>query len=200
LVVNVMSLWKAIDMNAAIEPLKAEGYRVREEDAVPLSPLSHEHIDRPARYAFTWPEPVASGGLRPLRYPNHLWKMPRDRRSGCPSRKLEALHPFDFFRFPPHAGSVDSFIFRHTMMRRFLIMLPVISALLAFVAALFRSRASLSLEHLALRHQLAVYQQTVDRPRLRWTDRVLWAWLSNLVIIPFPPVGNEADLTGRRDT
>jgi hypothetical protein len=35
-------------------------------------------------------------------------------------------------------------------------MLPVISALLAFVAGLFRSRASLCLEHLALRHQLAV--------------------------------------------
>jgi putative transposase len=59
-------------------------------------------------------------------------------------------------------------------------MLPVISALLAFVAGLFRSRASLCLEHLALRHQLAVYQQTVHRPRLRSTDRVLWAWLARL--------------------
>jgi putative transposase len=59
-------------------------------------------------------------------------------------------------------------------------MLPVISALLAFGAGLFRSRASLCLEHLALRHQLAVYQQTVDRPHLRSTDRVLWAWLSRL--------------------
>jgi len=48
-------------------------------------------------------------------------------------------------------------------------MLPVISALLAFVAGLFRSRASLCLEHLALRHQLAVYKQTVHRPRLRPT-------------------------------
>jgi putative transposase len=59
-------------------------------------------------------------------------------------------------------------------------MLPVISALLAFVVGLFRSRVSLYLEHLALRHQLAVYQQTVARPRLRSTDRVLWAWLSRL--------------------
>jgi hypothetical protein len=66
------------------------------------------------------------------------------------------------------------------MVRRFLIMLPVISALLAFVAGLFRSRASLGLEHLALRHQLAVDQQTVERPRLRSTDRVLWAWLARL--------------------
>jgi putative transposase len=59
-------------------------------------------------------------------------------------------------------------------------MLPVISALLAFIAGLFRSRASLCLEHLALRHQLAVYKQTVYRPRLRSTDRVLWVWLSRL--------------------
>jgi putative transposase len=59
-------------------------------------------------------------------------------------------------------------------------MLPVISALLAFVVGLFRSRASLCLEHVALRHQLAVYQQTIARPRLRSTDRVLWAWLSRL--------------------
>ncbi len=66
------------------------------------------------------------------------------------------------------------------MVRRFLIMLPIISALLAFVAGLFRSRASLCLEHLALRHQLAVYQQTVHRPRLRPTDRLFWAWLSRL--------------------
>jgi putative transposase len=59
-------------------------------------------------------------------------------------------------------------------------MSPVISALLAFVATLFRPRESLRLEHLALRHQLAVYKQTVHRPRLRPTDRLLWAWLSRL--------------------
>src|SRR5262245_27658687 len=66
------------------------------------------------------------------------------------------------------------------MVRRFPLMLPVISALLAFVASLFRSRASLCLEHLALRHQLAVYQRAVPRPRLRPTDRLFWAWLSRL--------------------
>ena len=57
---------------------------------------------------------------------------------------------------------------------------PVISDLLAFVAALFRSHESLRLEHLALRHQLAVYQQMIHRPRLRPSDRVFWAWLSRL--------------------
>jgi putative transposase len=57
---------------------------------------------------------------------------------------------------------------------------PVISALLAFVTALFRSRRSLHLEHLALRHQLAVYQRAVPRPHLRAIDRLFWAWLSRL--------------------
>src|SRR5215510_9540652 len=65
-------------------------------------------------------------------------------------------------------------------MRRFPFMLPVISALLAFVASLFQSRASLCLEHLALRHQLAVYQRSVPRPRLCAMDRLFWAWLSRL--------------------
>jgi hypothetical protein len=54
-------------------------------------------------------------------------------------------------------------------------MLPVISALLALVASLCRSGTSLSLENLALRHQLAVYKQTVQRPSLRPTDRLFWA-------------------------
>jgi hypothetical protein len=59
-------------------------------------------------------------------------------------------------------------------------MFPILSALLAFIAGLFRSRASLCLEHLALRHQLAVYRQTVYHLRLRRTDRVFWGWLSRL--------------------
>ena len=57
---------------------------------------------------------------------------------------------------------------------------PVITALLVFVPSLFRAHASLCLENLALRHQLAVYQQTIRRPRLRTTDRLFWAWLSRL--------------------
>jgi putative transposase len=55
---------------------------------------------------------------------------------------------------------------------------PVVSALLAFVASLFRSQTSLRLENLALRHQLAVYRQTILRPRLYPTDRLVWVWLS----------------------
>jgi hypothetical protein len=59
-------------------------------------------------------------------------------------------------------------------------MLPVISALLAGFASLFRSRCALVLHVLALQHQVAVYKQTVHRPRLRPTDRLFWAWLSRV--------------------
>ena len=57
---------------------------------------------------------------------------------------------------------------------------PVAATFLAFVAALFQSRASLHLDNLALRHQVMVYQQTVHRLRLRPTDHLFWAWLSRV--------------------
>jgi len=46
------------------------------------------------------------------------------------------------------------------------------------MVSVLRSRASLHLEVLALRHQLAVLQRAGRRPRLKPADRVLWAWLS----------------------
>src|SRR5262249_21644586 len=55
-----------------------------------------------------------------------------------------------------------------------------VSALLAFLVSLFQSRWAMHLQILALQHQVAVYKQTVHRPRLRTTDRVFWAWLSRL--------------------
>jgi hypothetical protein len=57
-------------------------------------------------------------------------------------------------------------------------MLPVVTALFAFIPSFCRSSAALRLENLALWHQLAVYKQTIARPRLRPSDRVFWAWLS----------------------
>jgi hypothetical protein len=82
------------------------------------------------------------------------------------------VHRLDFFRDHLHPGRVDFCSCRRALVKRSLIMLPVLSALLAFAVGLFRSRASLCLEHLALRHQLAVDKQTVHRPRLRWPDRL----------------------------
>ena len=43
-----------------------------------------------------------------------------------------------------------------------------------------RSRLSMQMEILALRHQLAIYQRTERRPRIRPADRLLWSWLSRI--------------------
>jgi hypothetical protein len=55
---------------------------------------------------------------------------------------------------------------------------PIVSALLALASSLVRSRWALHLQVLALQHQVAVYQQTVRRPRLSSTDRLFWSRLS----------------------
>src|ERR1035437_266750 len=44
-------------------------------------------------------------------------------------------------------------------------------------SAALKSRATLHLENLALRHQLGVLRRSVKRPRLTSADRLLWAWL-----------------------
>jgi hypothetical protein len=59
-------------------------------------------------------------------------------------------------------------------------MLLRLSMLLAWLTSMGRSYASVRLENLALRHQVMVYQQSVARPKLRPTDRLLWVWLSRL--------------------
>ena len=46
--------------------------------------------------------------------------------------------------------------------------------------SLFRSHRAMHLQILALRHQVAVYKQSVPRPKLQPTDRLLWVWLSRL--------------------
>jgi len=57
-------------------------------------------------------------------------------------------------------------------------MKTVACALLAFVSTLFRSRFTLQLEIIALRHQLTDYQRTTQRPRINPGDRIFWSWLS----------------------
>ena len=59
-------------------------------------------------------------------------------------------------------------------------MWPVFQALLAVISTVARSRFSLQLEVVALRHQLSVYRRSVKRPRIRPGDRILWSWLSRL--------------------
>ena len=69
LAVNVVVLWNTIYMDAALNHLRAEGFDVRGEDVARLSPLGFEHINMLGRYAFTLPDVVARGQLRPLRDP-----------------------------------------------------------------------------------------------------------------------------------
>jgi len=69
LVVNVIVLWNTTYMDAALNQLRAEGFDVRPEDVARLSPLCFEHINMLDRYAFTLPDVVARGELRPLRNP-----------------------------------------------------------------------------------------------------------------------------------
>lgn len=57
-------------------------------------------------------------------------------------------------------------------------MATVLSALVAGFANLFRSRLALQIEVLPLRHQLAIYQRTVNRSGIRRGDRLLWCRLS----------------------
>jgi putative transposase len=60
-------------------------------------------------------------------------------------------------------------------------MLIFLTTLLASLASIFRSRASLGLENLALRHQISVLQRSAGkRPKLTSGDRLLWICLSRL--------------------
>src|SRR5262245_34850761 len=65
LVVNIIVLWNTLYMEAALHQLAAEGFPVEAEDVVRLSPLMFDHINLLGRYAFSVPESVQRGELRP---------------------------------------------------------------------------------------------------------------------------------------
>jgi hypothetical protein len=56
----------------------------------------------------------------------------------------------------------------------------VVLILLAFITTLFRSHLAMQMELIALRHQVAVYRQSISRPKLQSANRLLWVWLSRL--------------------
>jgi len=59
-------------------------------------------------------------------------------------------------------------------------MKPILCAFIAFLTILLRSRLSLQIEIVALRHQLAVYGRSARRPRIHPGDRILWCWIARL--------------------
>ena len=56
-------------------------------------------------------------------------------------------------------------------------MVGLLGSLLRTLRSVLRTRTDLALENLALRQQLAALRQQVRRPRVRFADRLFWAWL-----------------------
>ena len=59
-------------------------------------------------------------------------------------------------------------------------MITLLLHLVRLLPVLCGSHRHLALENLALRQQLAVYKRTANRPKLQWSDRLLWVWLSRV--------------------
>ena len=70
LVLNIIVLWNTLYIEAAVQQLAREGFPVRSEDVARLSPMMFDHINLLGRYAFSVPEAVQRGELRPLRNPS----------------------------------------------------------------------------------------------------------------------------------
>jgi hypothetical protein len=56
----------------------------------------------------------------------------------------------------------------------------LLKACVLFLRAMLVPQARLAIENLALRQQVAVFKQSVKRPKLRPRDRLFWVWLSKL--------------------
>jgi hypothetical protein len=86
-------LWNTLYIDAALQQLRAEGFPVLPEDAARLSPLVYEHINLLGRYAFSVPEAVQRGELRPLRNSSEAIDFPHllsSRRFRC---RLATIRP-----------------------------------------------------------------------------------------------------------
>jgi hypothetical protein len=60
-------------------------------------------------------------------------------------------------------------------------MLILLSALLSTLRSMFRARAALEREHIALRHQIGVLKRSArKRPKLTAADRLFWVFLSRV--------------------
>jgi TnpA family transposase len=68
LVLNCITLWNTVYLNAALESLRARGYPVLDDDVARLSPFMRRHINVHGHYSFLLPE--LPGGRRLLRDPD----------------------------------------------------------------------------------------------------------------------------------
>jgi hypothetical protein len=69
LVLNCVTLWTTVYLDAAVRQLKAQGYLVREEDMARLSPFVNTHLGVHGTYSFVLPD-LAPGAIRELRDPD----------------------------------------------------------------------------------------------------------------------------------
>lgn len=65
LVLNALVLFNTRYMDAAVTQLRADGFKVQDEDVARLSPFVRHHVNMLGRYSFQLPD--LPGGLRPLR-------------------------------------------------------------------------------------------------------------------------------------
>ena len=70
LVVNAITVWNTVYMQAVIEELKNEGYEIKVEDVKNLSPARSEHINMYGKYYFNVEEGLERKELRELRKPS----------------------------------------------------------------------------------------------------------------------------------
>jgi len=69
LVTNLVVLSNTVYLQPMVQPLRAEGVEVRDEDLARMSPARYERINRLGKYTFPSQVEVQPNGLRRLRQP-----------------------------------------------------------------------------------------------------------------------------------
>jgi len=64
---NAVIVWNTVYIQAALEALREEGYAMKDDDLVHLSPARFAHIHRYGKYHFDVETARSRRGLRPLR-------------------------------------------------------------------------------------------------------------------------------------
>ena len=66
---NCVTLWTTVYLDAAVRQLRAQGYPVLEEDVARLSPFVSSHLGIHGTYSFVLPD-LGLGAIRELRDPD----------------------------------------------------------------------------------------------------------------------------------
>src|SRR4051794_22488581 len=68
LVINCITLWNTVYLDAILDRLRADGFPVLDTDVARLSPYMFAHVNVHGHYTFA--APALGGGRRPLRDPD----------------------------------------------------------------------------------------------------------------------------------